>query len=209
MFDLPASARVDRIIPKTKFYERTHISTTIRDEFTGIIGRITWAYKLAPTTLNIPATETVQEIQIFQIELKQKNIPRKALAVIDKTIPYPILFVLTYQSDICYVIQHKFDSKRRYYMTEWNKLPQLTFNGASLENIYHRMVLSPILINVADDEAQYVSFEETITANDKREQLQKEISALENKIRSEKQFSKKVVLNTVLRQKKDSLGQLE
>ena len=93
-------------------------------------------------------------------------------------------------------------------MTEWNKLPQLTFNGASLENIYHRMVLSPILITVADDEAQYASFEEAITTNDKRAQLQKEIAALENKIRNEKQFSKKVALNGELQQKKHKLNQL-
>lgn len=208
MFNLPPSARVERIIPKTKFYERTHISTAVRDEFTSVIGRITWQYKLAENTLNIPATDAVQEIQIFQIELKQKVIPRKALAIIDKAIPYPILFVLAHRSDTCFVVQHKLNAKRRYYKTEWNRLPQLTFTGATLEAIYNRMILSSIFIDVASGEAEYLSFEEKIEQNDKREQLQKDIAALENKIRSERQFSKKVALNAELQRAREQLSNL-
>lgn len=209
MFDLPPSARVDRIIPKTKFYERTHISTAIRDEFTSIIGRITWQYKLAENTLNIPATDAVQEIQIFQIELKRKEIPTKALAIIDKSIPYPILFVLTHGDDTCYIIQHKLDAKRRYYKTEWNQLPQLTFTAANLEAIYQRIITSFILVD--DDtpaQASDVSFEEIVAINTKREQLQKDIAALENKIRSERQFSRKVALNGELQKAREQLSSL-
>lgn len=206
MFDLPSSTKVDRIIPKTKFYERTHISTAIRDEFTGIIGRITWLHKLAPSTLNIEATDRVEELQIFLVELKTRDIPSKALSVIDKSIPYPILFVLRHENDTCYIIQHKLDSARRYYKTEWNQLPQISFTGLNLETIYQRIITS--FIQVDDDSTEEKSFEEVIATNTQREQLQKEISALENKIRSERQFSKKVALNTELQQKRRQLDDL-
>lgn len=209
MFNLPPSSRVERIIPKTKFYERTHISAAIRGEFTSVIGRITWQYKLAENTLNIPATGAVQEIQTFHIELKQKTIPQKALSVIDKSIPYPILFVLTHSNDTCYIMQHKLDAKRRYYKTEWNQLPQLTLTGATLESIYQRIITSFILV---DDEAgglpEDKSFDDIVAINIKREQLQKEIAALENKIRSERQFSKKVALNAQYQAKKRELDKL-
>lgn len=206
MFDLPASARVDRIIPKTKFYERTQISTAIRDEFTGIIGRITWLYKISQSTMNIPAADTVEELQIFFIELKTKDIPVKALSVVDKAIPYPILYTLEHGNDTCYVIQHKLDSKHRYYKTEWNQLPKLSFTGTNLEMVYQRIVAS--FIDFDEQITADRSFEEIITTNTQREQLQKEIIALENKIRSERQFSKKVALNTDLQQKKHKLNQL-
>lgn len=206
MFDLPSSTKVDRIIPKTKFYERTHISTAIRDEFTGIIGRITWLHKLAPSTLNIEATDRVEELQIFLVELKTRDIPSKALSVIDKSIPYPILFVLRHENDTCYIIQHKLDSARRYYKTEWNQLPQISFTGMNLETIYQRIITS--FIQVDDDSTEEKSFEEVIATNTQREQLQKEISALENKIRSERQFSKKVELNTQLQRAKQRLNSL-
>lgn len=206
MFDLPSSTKVDRIIPKTKFYERTRISTAIRDEFTGIIGRITWLHKLAPSTLNIEATDRVEELQIFLVELKTRDIPSKALSVIDKSIPYPILFVLQHENDTCYIIQHKLDSARRYYKTEWNQLPQISFTGMNLETIYQRIITS--FIQVDDDSTEEKSFEEVIATNTQREQLQKEIAALENKIRSERQFSKKVELNTQLQRAKQRLNSL-
>lgn len=206
MFDLPVASRVDRIIPKTKFYERVSISAAIRDEFTGIIGRITWLYKLAPNTLNIQASDRVEELQVFLVDLKTRDIPLKALGVIDKVISYPILYVLQYEGSTCYVIKHKLDSKHRYYKTEWNQLPELSFTGSNLEAVYQRIITSFIVIDseVGDDK----SFEEIITANTQREQLQKEIVALENKIRGERQFSKKVTLNGELQQKKHKLNQL-
>lgn len=206
MFDLPVASRVDRIIPKTKFYERVPISTAIRDEFTGIIGRITWLYKLAPATLNIPASDSIEELQIFLVELKTKDMPIKALSVIDKAIPYPILYVLQHQDSTCYIIQHKLDSRRHYYKTEWNQLPDLSFTGGSLEAVYQRIITSFIAIDSEVDDDR--SFEEIITTNTQRDQLQKEIAALENKIRSEKQFNKKVELNTELQRKKHKLNQL-
>lgn len=206
MFDLPSSTKVDRIIPKTKFYERTRISTAIRDEFTGIIGRITWLHKLAPSTLNIEATDRVEELQIFLVELKTRDIPSKALSVIDKSIPYPILFVLRHENDTCYIIQHKLDSARRYYKTEWNQLPQVSFTGMNLEAVYQRIITSFIQVN--NDSTEEKSFEEVITTTAQREQLQKEIAALENKIRSERQFSKKVELNRKLQIKKSQLDNL-
>lgn len=206
MFDLPVSTKVDRFIPKTKFYERVQISTATRDEFTGVIGRITWLHKISSVTVNVPATAAVEELQVFLTELKSKTIPLKALSVIDKTIPYPILFVLTCGDDTCYVIQHKLDSRRRYYKTEWNQLPTLSFTGANLEVVYQRIVTS--FIAPDEDEATSKSFEEIITTNTQREQLQKDINALENKIRSERQFSKKVELNTQLQRAKQRLNSL-
>lgn len=206
MFTLPDSTKIDRFIPKTKFYERVQISTATRDEFTGVIGRITWLHKVSPSTMNVPAAATVEELQVFLVELKSKTIPLKALSIIDKTIPYPILFVLTSGDDTCYVIQHKLESRRRYYKTRWSQLPVLSFTGTNLEAVYQRIVTSFIALD--EDEATSKSFEEIITTNTQREQLQKDISALENKIRSERQFSKKVALNTELQHKRRQLDDL-
>lgn len=206
MFTLPDSTKIDRFIPKTKFYERVQISTATRDEFTGVIGRITWLHKISPATMNVPATAAVEELQIFLVELKSKTIPLKALSIIDKTIPYPILFVLTSGDDTCYVIQHKLESRRRYYKTEWNQLTALSFTGMNLEAVYQRIVTS--FIAPDENEATSKSFEEIITINTQREQLQKEITALENKMRAEKQFSKKVTLNAELQRKRQTLEDL-
>ena len=208
MFDLPEAAHIDRFIPKIKFYERMQISSAIRDEFTGIIGRVTWLYRLAPDTLNIPKSDKVEEFHVLLAELKTKEIPLKALGVIDKAIPYPILHVLRHEGDTCYVIQHKLDSRRRYYKTDWNQLPGLSFTGGDLEQVYQRIITGFIAMDSVIDDSSDASFEEIVAANIQRDQLQKEIAALENKVRNEKQFSKKVELNTELQRKKRELGEL-
>ena len=208
MFDLPGSAQVDRIVPKTKFYERAKVSTMVRDEFTNIIGRITWRYKLAESTLNIPADDKVREIQIFHVELKQKQMPMRALQLIDKSIPYPILFALTHETFTCYVVQHKLDTRRHYYKTEWNQLPQLALAGTRPEAVSQRIITQLILVDDAVELPTDASFDDIVATNTTREQLQKEIAALENKIRSERQFSRKVDLNIQLQQKKRALESL-
>lgn len=206
MFDLPEAAHIDRFIPKTKFYERIQISSAIRDEFTGIIGRVSWLYRLAPDTLNIPKSDRVEEFHVLLTELKTKEIPLKALGVIDKAIPYPVLHVLQHEGDTCYVIQHKLDSRRRYYKTNWNQLPGLSFTGGDLEHVYQRIITSFIALDSVIDDSNDASFEEIVAANSERERLQKEIAALEAKMRKEKQFSRKVELNMELQKKKRSLA---
>ena len=56
--------------------------------------KIIWKYKLSKDTINILGTNNVEEIQIFEIELKSKIIPKNILQIIDKAIPYPILYFL-------------------------------------------------------------------------------------------------------------------
>jgi hypothetical protein len=206
MFDLPASARVDRTIPKTKFYERSLLTTSVKDEFVSGISRITWTYKLSESTLHIEPTAAVAEIQIFHIELKQQLLPMKALGVIDKAIPYPILFTMTHADDSCYVIQHKLDTARRYYKTAWNQLPELAFSGANLEVVYQRMITSLVVVDDIATPGADIPFDDMLEAKAKRDQLQKDIHSLENKIRSERQFSKRVALNTELQHKRQQLG---
>lgn len=210
MLNLPTSALVDRFVSKAKFYERVQIPTAVRDEFTNIIDRITWLHKLSEETVNIPATDAVQEIQVFQIDLKQKEVPQKALSVIDKTIPYPILFILKYEDVIRFVIQHKLDASRRYYKTEWGQIPSLPMNGANLEVIYERIIASFILVDNEDRGvgSESMRFEELVAVNTRREQLQKEITALESKIRGERQFSRKVELNGELQRVQGQLSNL-
>ena len=92
-FNLPKSAIVNKFIAKSKFYEKAALSTRLQNEFINKIQRITWKYKLAESTVGISKTEAVTEIQIFEIELKEQSIPKNVLKVIDKAIPYQILYV--------------------------------------------------------------------------------------------------------------------
>lgn len=199
-FALPSQAYVHRSIPKNTFFGKTAISTKLKKEFTDQIQKITWEYKIAQDTIGTSGTPAVEEIQIFEIQLKEKLIPKNVLKVIDKTIPYPILYVFTYDGHTAYGITLKGDGSQRYYFSEWDKEQVFSFSGATLERIYQDIITT--FINISPSGKDFA----TIVETDKRiEVLEKEISALKNKIKNEKQFNRKVEFNKTLLDKKKSL----
>lgn len=188
MFNLPERCIVNKFIPKKVFYEKVTLTTNTKDEFINLIQRITWLYKLSPDTLKINKTDEVEEIQIFQIDVKEKTIPKRAISVITKTIPYKILFVLKYDKDYCYSI--KVDN---IYFTEWNEDIEFNINGLTLETIYENIVKSIIKENNNTN-----TFDNIIEKKSKVDELSKKIEQLINKVNNEKQFNKKVELNLEL-----------
>lgn len=189
MINLPKSCLVNKFIPKKTFYEKLNVATSIKDEFIDIVDKITWLYKISEDTFNSNKTENVEEIEIFQIDLKEKKVPKNVIKIISKAIPYKILFVLKWNSDICYSI-----SVENNYYTEWNDNTVIEFKGFDLETIYQSIV--KIIIKEQDNEKQ---FEKVIQDNTRKNILEKQIETLKNKVRSEKQFNKKVEFNQELR----------
>ncbi len=57
---------------------------------------LVWAYKLSPATMNLAATESVREIEVMDLTLKEKCSTLRALATlitaIDRLIPSPLIF---------------------------------------------------------------------------------------------------------------------
>jgi len=94
LFAWPKKAAFDRVVPKRKIYERGAIGSALKERFVQQVEQITWAYKLAPETVNLPATKTVTEIQVFRIALKGAELDRNVLKAIDRAIPFPLIFEL-------------------------------------------------------------------------------------------------------------------
>ncbi|HPE14945.1 MAG TPA: DUF4391 domain-containing protein [Bacilli bacterium] len=198
MFELPKSCLVNKFIPKKTFYEKLNIATSIKDEFINIVDKITWLYKISEDTINISKTEEVEEIEIFQIDLKEKKIPQNVIKIISKAIPYKILFVLKYNQDVCYLVN--LDSN---YCTNWNEDIIIEFKGFSLENIYQNIVKQ--IIHETDNSN---NFNDIINNVNEKERLLKEISKIKNLILREKQFNKKVELNQTLSKLKKEMEEL-
>ena len=188
MINLPDRCKVNKFIPKKTFYEKIGVSTSIKDDFINNIDKITWIYKLSEDTLGISKSQDVEEIQIFEIVLKEKVLPKNIIKIISKAIPYKILFVLKYDKDYCYSI--KVDN---IYFTEWNEDIEFNINGLTLETIYENIVKSIIKENNNTN-----TFDNIIENKSKADELSKKIEQLTNKVNNEKQFNKKVELNLEL-----------
>lgn len=199
MIDFPERCKVNKFIPKKTFYEKIGLSTAVKDDFVNYIEKIIWLYKLSEETIGITKTDKTEEIQVFELTLKSKIIPKNIIRIITKSIPYKILFVLKFENEFCYAIRVVED----IYFTEWNEEITMNLVGLNLDDIYKDIVKSIIKEQDNDEE-----FEHIINKKNKVNELYKKIEQLNNKINNEKQFNKKVELNLELQKLNKEMEEL-
>lgn len=200
MITLPEHAKVGRIVAKENFYGKTDTAT--KNLFQSEIARITWEYKLAPETINIPAKRW-SEIQVFRINLKNSEIPIKVLKVIDSVIPYPILFLIDKGTVEKAVISYKEQSQKdenfakvdTYFSTGWNdpKLDEIKIDGLDIDTVFSNFVRQ-----IAGDKLTFAkstdvpkTIKEDVETLKEREKIQKQIDVLTRKINTEPSLGKK------------------
>ena len=189
MFELPKNCYVNKFLPKKVFYEKVGVSSGVKDEFVNLVDRITWLYKLSPDTIGITKSENIEEIQIFQIDVKEKRIPLSVIKTITKGVQYKILFIIKYNDDYCYAVK----VEDNIYLSEWDEEIVFEFNAINLEIVYENIVKS-----IIKEENNINSFDEIIESKKIKNDLEKRITQLKQKIKNEKQFNKKIELNIEL-----------
>lgn len=209
----PQATEFNKRIPKQKFYENLEVSPALRRVFVDQIRLVYWRNKLAASTLNIAAGEAVTEIEVFEVRLNEPQLDEAVLKQIDKEIPYHILFILTCDGKAQAWIGYKEAAASgsnafkvgRYYHTDW--MPEdelhLSIDGLNMDAIYESLVRQ-----IAGDKLQTDSGEslkESVERDEKKKQLEKQIAALENKIRREKQLNRRMEINAELKKLKTRL----
>ena len=200
MINLPKECKVDKFIPKKTFYEKVNITSSIKEEFAEKINNIYWKYKISEDTINISKTEDIEEIEVFELELKEKYNCKNIIRIITKNIPYPILFYIRYEKDFQYAIKYR----EQIYFSEWNNELTFSFNGLNIGVIYNNLV--KIITNI-DNSANDLDSE--IQKQNEILKLENEIKKLESKIRSEKQFNIKVQYNELIAELKKKIEELK
>ena len=188
MFDLPKKCFVNKFIPKKVFYEKVGVSSKVKDEFVNLVDRITWLYKLSEDIIGITKTEEIEEIQIFQIDAKEKRIPLSVIKTITKGVQYKILFIIKFQNEYCYAIKVE-----DIYNSEWNDNIDFDFNAINLKILYENIVKK-----IMKEDTNEKAFSKIIEDNAQKLELEKKINKLQQKIKLEKQFNRKVELNREL-----------
>jgi hypothetical protein len=212
MLDLPKGTVFNRRIPKQKLYANLSVTADLKRVFVEQISLIYWRNKIALSTVNIAAGETVAEIEVIEIRLNQPGLDRRALQLIDREIPYHILFLLVYEEKVQAWIGYKEQSQGRagvfkpgtYYHTAWQSPEELTLRltGLNMDTIYEGFIRQIAGERLKDDSG---NLRDAVARDGRRQKLQKEIAALENKVRREKQFNIQVALNGELKQLKKEL----
>lgn len=211
MLGLPVSTEFNKRIPKQKFYENTKISPRLKKIFSEEIKAIYWRNKIAPSTLNIEEGKNVKEIEIIEIKLNKDSIDEQVLRIIDKSIPYHIVFVLEHNDKYQLYISYKEINNRQsklisYYHNDWNDIDntKLELSGINIENIYEsfvRQIAGNNLNKISNEE----TLQETIDREEKNKEINKKIMLLQLKLKNEKQLNRKMEINKEIKTLKNTL----
>ena len=221
LYKFPQQAKVDRLIPKNKFYEQGKANTKIEQLFVDQVENIRWAYKLASSTIHLQDQEDLKEIQIFRVKSRVEDLDVSILSFIDKLILTPIVFEVVYQDKVKVVATYKrlnqADKTKavigQYYASEWLEdhdrveLP-LYLKLADLYEHFIAQILPITSSEDSGDDDESVSIELKLQKAQQLESLQKQLDKLKSKLRNERQFNRKVELNKKVSELESQLAQV-
>ncbi|MCB1615954.1 MAG: DUF4391 domain-containing protein [Pseudomonadales bacterium] len=204
----PDNASFGGNIPKTRIYQRSGATASIKQKFVQQLDKITWACKLAPETINLPAGSFVKEIQVFDLTLKSgiEEVDEVVLRTMDKAIIHPLFYRInkneTCRYAMAYKRQHESASDKwvvdDYFYSPWmdggaveQPLPQ----ALNLQSLYEALLrlLLPEPATTSESLPKQIARLHEIAV------IQRAMARLESAIAKEKQFNRKVELNAEMR----------
>jgi hypothetical protein len=202
-------------VAKAKIYAHAKPTAALRALFIEQVESITWAYKLAPETINLPVKPDVPEIEVFEIALKLPDVNHSGLRCIDKAIPFPILFVLRYDGHSQPVAAYKRPSDAAsgqwivgdYHAAPWQKdgvvRPGLPV-ALDLQGLYEQLLRQHFAVPARPSESLRDQLDRISLWSAKQTAAVK----LETRLVQEKQFNRKVEINAQLRTIRQELDSL-
>lgn len=212
-FHLPSRTKVGRVVPKNTFDPYTN--TNQKKQFTDHIQRITWTHKISSETVNLPSID-ISEIQLFKVELKQRTDILKVLEIINKSIPYHIVFWVEFNTEafVSTAAKHPHPTNEDLSVIDWtftsdwfpiSTLPYSFHLKGSLDAVF-----KDICIQITGKpEFEKKSMDSILQNVQEIDQLKRDISKLKSAIASSKQFNKKAELNNKLNTLKETLSKVQ
>ena len=196
LFNLPYNTVVQRFVAKSLFDSVTN--TKQKAMFTNDVAKMIWCNTLSSETTNLPHKE-IEEIQIFSIELKEQKVIKSILEIIDKTIPYHIIFIVTCRDEV--VIDW-------VYTSPWFKKNENIYCinlKKDIDTVFFDFCqqLSPKLNGSIKNIADLTAYNSRLTS------VTREIEQLKKKMLNCYQFNKRVELNLRLKELEEELKALK
>ncbi|MGR0221334.1 DUF4391 domain-containing protein [Agromyces sp. ZXT2-6] len=216
LFEWPASARVDRPLKKVDFYRNADVSSAVRAHFVDDVESMSWTAKLSPSTIRLDGSPQVPEFQVFTIVAKATDVDGSVFTAIDRAVPYPILFEIRRGDGMHGELRMTAAQKSlsgsapkigTYLRSEW--LPSDTErlplpSALDLPALYD--ALRSTMLPGTSRPGETVS--EATERIDRARRLEREISALQRKLRTEPQLNRKIELRRELKVRQAALAAL-
>lgn len=215
LLDYPRNAAFGRVLPKKKIYEHAGVSARLKQLFVSQVDQIVWRFKLAPETINLAATGSVAEIQIIDISLHTGSLDEEVLRAIDRAIPFPIIFELTWsgkrRATAAFKRPSEADASKwvisEYFGVDWTSegAPRDPLPVAlDLGGLYDKLLTAMMPAQVRTDGA----IQDRVARLEEVRAQSLEIERIKSRLAREKQFNKRVAINAELRDAKLEMERL-
>ncbi|RYY00065.1 DUF4391 domain-containing protein [bacterium] len=213
-FNLPPSTVVNKVIPKNSFYP--YANAKQKKEFADYISKITWENKLSQDTLNLGSKE-IHEIQVFNVQSKNQTDFDSLLHLIDRAVPYPIIFIIWFENLACIStsVKHMHPTNIDRAVIDWTfktdwltseEIKKYNFQlNTNIDKVYFEFCLQLAKSN-SNSVKNILHLAEH---NRKITQLEAEMNNLRSSISKAQQFNQKVELNLALQKKEIELKTLK
>lgn len=203
-FNLPSNTIIQKSVPKNSFDAYTNSKQ--KEAFIKDIAKMIWSNKLSAETINLNGKD-ITEIQIFVIELKEKKDIAPLLHIIDKAIPYHIVFIIRFDTFVYLSTSSKHPSplNDNKSVIDWTFKSEWHHNNERRYTLELKQDLDYVFYNLCQQlslksDSEHKTINDLIQYNSQIATLTKEIEQIKRSIAACKQFNKKVELNLRLKQ---------
>lgn len=210
-FTLPASTVVGRAIPKNSF--DAYMSSAQKRLLGGQIERLRWTHKLSTDTINLPGL-SLKEIQFFEVTLRDPNKISALLDVIDRAIPYPIVFTLQFGDQISWrvAVKHPNPVNQDNAVIDWI-FAGAWHDGSEAFPIVLEKNLDEVFLQICKHISRFpknqTNLPDLVDYARKRNELELKIIRFKQDMTKPIQFNRKVKLNIALLEAQEALRQLD
>lgn len=201
---LPQSTEVKRPLPKAQIYKRFDWKPSQRDSFDGEVSRLDFVNWISPRTLpSITEGTEVKEIFVIEVTLKNRDFDIKNIALLGKTIPQRIVYLLRYEDEARIAVYYT-----RLFLSPWQHAESMSLQlkGLNLDAVWEAIVrdiaqLPPVGTSLCDvlngvegsqnQPTEGISLQEQIKANEQRAKIERQIASLERQMNATKQPRRK------------------
>jgi hypothetical protein len=185
MLGLPKSTEINKPLPKKAVFDKFKPSPADRKLFDEQINRMAIVAEISPQTVSIAAGADITAFYVILVTLKVPECDKKNIALLSKLIDQRMVFALQFEGTVRLAVYRAervliSDSKP-------NESWKLSLSGLDLGTVWENIIAQVGGIDLAGGK----KLDETIAANERREKLTKQITALEKKAMNERQPRRK------------------
>lgn len=187
MLGLPKNTELNKRLPKKAIYAKFHMNTAKKDKINSDIARISIVNEISPTRINIAAGKNIKGFYVLLLTLKKREFDKKSIITVSKLIPQNMLIILEYAGQARLAVYYS-----KLILTEWQKTESFSIElkGIDLDTVWENIIAQIGKIQIRSGN----TLDEQIIIDEKKAKLQKKITRLEKKARTEKQPKKKFEL---------------